>query len=247
MSVQFPQLIQKLAPGYPLLDLFTIDCTLIGGTIYYFTPGPLTQSGSGGVVMADTTYLTLPIDIEGLEWNGRGPLPSPKMRISNVLGPTGGTNYAMALVIANNDLLGATVTYVQTFTCFLDGQVYADPTATSEPAIFRVDRKSHADKNFVELELAAVTDQEGKQLPFRQVLQGVCTRSYRVWDVGTGSFIQQNCPYTGSDYFTAFTVSTENPALDQCGRRLRDCVARFGVSTPLPTRAFPGVALNPGG
>ena len=152
-------------------------------------------------------------------------------------------NMAMAILIANNDLMGATVERVQTYTCFLDNGEYADPSAVTMPDIYRVNRKSHADKNFVELELAATIDQQGKKLPFRQVLQQVCTRSYRVWN--GSEFVQQSCPYTGNSYWDAFDNPQTEPALDQCSRKLSGCVLRFGQATPLPTWAFPGVALNP--
>jgi lambda family phage minor tail protein L len=236
--LQFPQLTQRLAPGYSWINLFELDCSPIGGGVYRWTPGPL---GGSPVVMGGSVYTSLPVEGEGFEWNGQWPLPTPKLRISNI------SNIPMALVIANNDLLGAQVTYLQTFSCFLDGQADADSSATTEPAIFRVNRKSHADKNFVELELAAQTDQQGKQIPFRMVLQNTCTQTYRVYNTSTGTFVQGTCPYAGSEYFTPFTVSTTDPTQDQCGRRLRDCLARFGNSTPLPTYAFPGVTISQGG
>ena len=86
-------------------------------------------------------------------------------------------------------------------------------------------------------------DQEGRKLPGRQVLKDACTHIYRFPD-GMGDFDYTNatCPYVGTDYFEATGASTNDPALDKCGKKLSDCRLRFGQHGVLPTRAFPGVA-----
>jgi lambda family phage minor tail protein L len=231
----FAKISQRLSPGYTWLDLFTVDATNIGGPIERWTPS---ANGNAPVMMGGNPYYPVPIDASGFEYNGQGPLPTPKLRVANT------NNAAMQVLIANNDLLGAVVTRVQTWACFLDTGEYADPEATTMPDVYRVNRKSHADKNFVELELAASTDMQGKKLPFRLVLQQVCMRSYRSWN-GT-NFVQGQCPYTGDAYFDSFDNPQTDPSKDQCSRKLSGCLARYGQSEPLPTWGFPGVGLSAG-
>ena len=49
------------------------------------------------------------------------------------------------------------------------------------------------------------------------------------------------CPYTGSACYTK-NGETTTAANDDCGRRLSDCVLRFGQENPLPYGGFPGLA-----
>jgi lambda family phage minor tail protein L len=226
----------KLAGDSAWLELWTLDCTGIGGGIIYWTPGPLAGSP---VVMDGITYAPLPIQGSGFEMNGQGPLPTPTLKVANV------SNIPMALAISLGDLLGAIVTRVRTYQKYLDGQSQADPTQVSGQDVFRVERKAEANKNFIQWELAAFTDVQGRQVPYRVILQGACTQTYRVWDPTTNSFIQGTCPWTGTPYYDQTGTEQENPALDNCSRLLSTgCVLRFGATTPLPTWQFPGCSVN---
>lgn len=214
-----------------IVELFEIDATVLGSTFYRWTPGTV---GDAPVVYRGLTYTPWPIEAEGFEWNGRGPFPTPIVRVSNIKG------YVRALVIGFGDLLGAKVTRLRTFARFLDGQPGADPEAFFPPDIFYVERKRGDDPEQVEWELASIIDQEGVELPGRQALKNICTHTYRRWTGTAFDYSKATCPYTGTDYFMADGTSTLNPALDKCGKKLGDCIARF-LDAPLPTRAFPGM------
>jgi lambda family phage minor tail protein L len=202
-------------------------------------------SGPGYVSFNGTVYTPFPITVTGFEWSGQGTMPRPKMRIDNTVKAAGSTvPLAASLVITFADMLGAQVTRLRTFASMLDGQPNADPSAVFEPDIFRIDRKSLHDKTVIEFELAATFDQEGLQLPARQVLRDVCNFRYRQYNSVTAEFDYGTCPYTGSNYFTYAGTATTDPSQDVCRKILTACLLRFGQTTPLPIAGFPGVGLT---
>jgi lambda family phage minor tail protein L len=158
------------------------------------------------------------------------------------------------MVIETGDLTGATVTRIRTFKKFLDGQPDADPDAHFEPDIYRVDRKSaHIPGVSVEFELASIIDQRGRELPAYVCMRDYCPLIYRRWTGTEFDYSKATCPYVGFDgnppatagaFFRRDGTSTVNPAEDKCGKRLSDCVDRFG-DRPLPYGGFPGMALAP--
>ncbi len=225
-----------------LVTLFQLDARVLGDSaIRYFARD--TNSGAA-IVFDGNTYTPVDFEAEGFEWNGRGALPQPKIRFSNV------NRVFSGLVADFGDLVGATVTRIRTFARFLDGAPGADPTATFANEVYLVDRKSDQNKIFVEFELAAAMDQAGRHLPGRLVLRDYCTLRYRRWDASAGQFdyTKATCPYVGK----GSTPATDGPfydtngnqvtaaADDQCGKRLIDCRLRFDPD-PLPGNFFPGV------
>jgi len=214
-----------------LVTLFTLDATAIGSTVYRWTSGAI---GDVPIVYQGFTYTPLPIEADGFEWNGRGNLPAPSLRVSNIGGLVG------ALVIGFGDLLGATVFRLLTFAKFLDGAPDADPDAHFPIDEFRVERKRLHDPQTIEWDLASILDQEGVSLPGRQCIKTACTHTYRRWNGTAFDYTKASCPYSGGVFFKADGSSTTNPAEDRCGKALRDCALRF-VNLPLPTRAFPGM------
>ena len=226
------QTAQGFEPG-DMVVLFEVDATSIGGSILRFTS---TAWETQNIVFDGDTYVAVDVEADGFEWSGQGALPMPKLRISNA------NKVASAAVIQYGDLLGATVRRIRTFRQFLDNGSDPDPTATFPIDVFRVERKAAHNKVFIEWELAAAMDQQGRKLPGRQVLKDACTHRYRIPD-GQGGFIYTNatCPYTGTSYFDENGVAT-TADMDKCGKRLSDCRLRFGQNGVLPTRAFPGVA-----
>jgi len=182
-------------------------------------------------------YEPVPMEAEGFEWTGRGPVPRPRLRISNI------GNLAGQLAIGYGDLLGAKLTRIRTFEKYLDGMPTADPGSYFEPDIWYFDRKVTHAPDHIEWELASVLDQEGRRLPGRQMLRDVCTHTYRTYKDGF-NYTGVTCPYTGGSYFDVTGTPTGDPAKDVCGRRLSDCQLRF-PDQALPTRAFPGMALDP--
>jgi lambda family phage minor tail protein L len=226
-----------LVQGFELddyVELYELDARSLGGDITRFTSSAFE---TGPVRRGGNDYLPMPVETEGWEWSGRGPLPTPILRVANVSLAFG------AAVIAFGDLLGATVTRIRTFRRYLDGQPLADSTACFPLDIYRIDRKRLYTKVVIEWELAAATDQQGVYLPRRPILRNACTHRYRIWTGTSFDYTEATCPYAGDDYFDANGRPT-TAAGDRCGKKLSDCKLRFGTA-PLPTRAFPGVARIP--
>lgn len=223
--------IQKLAPS-SIIELFEIDATVVGGTIYRFHAGK--NELTGDIVWNGATYNAFPIDASGFEWSGKGQLPRPTLRVSNVLGTI------TALVLQYDDLAGVKVTRIRTLQKYLDAVNFAggsnptaDPTAEFPRDIYYVDRKSGETRDLVEFELSASLDLAGIALPRRQIIQNYCPWKYR------GS----ECSYTGTSYFDINDNAVGSAGLDVCGKRLSSCRLRFGQYAVLPYGGFPAAGL----
>ncbi len=215
--------------------LFRLDTTSIGGDVKYFTQGAYTTTG---VTFGGVYYTPVDVEFSGFETTGVGGLPTPKMKLANTNG------VFQAMVNTYGDLVGCVIQRVRTFRQFLDGEPEADPTAYYGPETFRVDRKSSENPIFIEWELAAHFDQEGKMLPGRVVVRDTCLWRYRYFNPTTSQFdySKAQCPYAGGAFFDQLGIPTGDPSQDKCGRRLTDCKARFGADAVLPFGGFPGVA-----
>lgn len=236
----FEKEIQKFTPDN-LVILFAIDCTELGGEILRFTSASYDENtgemiGPRFVTYNGEVYTAIPVEAEGFELSSTGTLPQPKLRVLNSPSLTSG-------IIALNDMLGATVYRTKTFRCFLDDGSTPDVTAHFPMEIYTLDRKSVQNKVFVEWELAAAMDQQGRMIPNRQIIKDYCTHIYRHYDQATGSFdySQATCPYTGSICYNEKDQAVPASG-DRCGKRLSSCKLRFGNNAQLPTRAFPGVS-----
>lgn len=216
-----------------LVELFELDCTDLGGSTLRFTGSAFPTEA---IEYGGNTYTPVPIMAEGFEVNGKGTLPTPTLKILN-------SNSLQASLISLNDLQGAVVRRIKTFRCFLDQGENPDPNAHFPIDVFKVDRKVAGNKYYVEWVLAAAIDQEGRQIPGRQVLRNYCQYTYRVWNSTTESFDYTNatCPYTGSKYYDTVD-SVCSITGDVCGKRLSSCKLRFGENASLPFGGFPGVA-----
>lgn len=198
--------------------------------------------GVNPVQFQGNIYTPLPVELSGMEWSGQGKLPRPVLRVSNVNG------LASALVVANGDMLGATITRLRTLREFLDDGSAADPTSYSEPEIYTIDRKSSHNKTSIEWECAAALDQQGTKIPRRVMIRDTCGLIYRSYytDPATGaaSFVAGDCPWSGGTYYTINDAATTNPALDACSHLMSGCLARYGLATALPIDCFPGISVT---
>ncbi len=232
---------QSMTPG-EVVFLYKLDATSIGAGIRYFTQSTDgSNPGIAGVTFGGLFYTASDISVTDFETNAGGVLPTPKMSISNT------DLMIQALVNQYGDLAGCEIRRVRTFKRFLDNGPDADDGAFMGPDVFRIERKSDENPIFIEWELSAAIDQEGKMLPGRQFLRDTCQRRYRIYDptspqaAGDG-FVYSTvfpCQHTGATYFTARGVATA-PANDVCGRKDADCKLRFGEIRK--TSAFPGIA-----
>lgn len=236
MATTLPSVVQSPNPGEKV-TLFRLDTTALGGDVKYFCQASINGSG---VTFQGIYYTPVDVEFSGFETSGAGGLPTPQMKLANTNGVFQG------IVNAFGDLIGATIYRIRTFRRFLDGQPDADATAYYGPDTFRIERKVSENPVFIEWELSAAFDQEGKMLPGRTIIRDTCLWRYRYWDASKTpaafDYSKAQCPYTGSAYYTELGVVTTNPALDKCGRRLSDCKLRFGANQPLPFGGFPGAA-----
>lgn len=215
------------------IELFTIDTTIIGGSVYHFTPEPMEDGSS--VVFDGVTYLPLPLKSTGWSRSGRGQLPRPQITVSNI------TGFFSELNLLYDDLVGVTVTRQRTFKWALDGQPSADPAAILQPTdVFSIARKVSEDNETCVYELAAIMDVEGRVFPARLMIQNFCDHVYRRWDGVAFDYTKATCPFVGTVYRTALGVPT-TAANDVCAKTLPECVARFGTTVDLGYAGFPGI------
>ena len=173
--------LQNINPS-SIIELFTLqlDNSLHGATTVYRFHAGSTLKDNGEIVWAGNTYQRFPIKAEGFAFQ-KGQLPRPTLTVSNALGTITAILAAVNATTAGNDLTGATVTRIRTLARFIDAVNFPsnvnpygtpDPTAEFPQEIYKIDRKSGENREFVQFELAAVFDLAGIRAPKRQ-----CTRA----------------------------------------------------------------------
>lgn len=225
---------QSLSPSASI-SLFVLDASFVGGTLMHFVQG---NEHDGPVSFGGIEYVAMDVEFEGLETSGVGALPTPTIRVGNSDGVW------QAMLNTFGGLEGCTLHRIRTYERFLDGHADADAQAFYGPDTFRIERKAIENLTNIEWELSAAIDQEGKQLPGRQVIRDTCLWRYRVWNPGTASFdyAKAQCPYTGSQAYDINDLPVADPSKDVPSRRLSCCRTRFGRANPLHFGGFPGVA-----
>lgn len=218
-----------------LVELFVLDVTALGGTVYRFHAG--TNPLKGTVVWQGQSYGPMAIEATGFELTGNGKLPRPSLRVGNMDGLLG------AVVDAYQDLLGAMVTRKRTLLKYLDAVNFAggvnptaDPLAAFADDVYTISRKTLQTKTMIEFELGSSFDVQGVRLPGRQILQSLCVWGYK----------SAECGYAGPPVATIDDVPTTSASLDACGKRVASCKLRFGEFGELPFGGFPGVGLVAG-
>ena len=230
--------LQSAAPS-PIIELFQLTLTAAQHGVdatYYFHAG--VNSTYADVVWNGIAYQALPIEAEGFSWSGKGQLPRPTLRVSNILG-----TITSLLLTLPSGLEGAKVTRIRTLARFLDEYSYVengywdigytntgDPYAEWPQEIFYIDRKANENRDLVEFELASVFDLAGVRAPKRQCLTR-CQWVYR----------SPECGYSGTNYFNANDQTVGNLSQDVCGKRITSCELRFGAKNELPYGGYPGI------
>ena len=193
-------------------------------------------------VWQGNAYTPIPIKATGFEKTGNGAFPKPKLAMSNLTGA------GSLLMQAYGDIRGATVKRTRLYADHLDNGPEPDPAAFYTPDMFTLVRRSQQDAQVIEFELASKLDQQGVQLPRRQILRDVCEAKYRVWNPalngGAGGFDYTNatCPYSGPAMFDTNGDAVTNGAEDVCSHTLRlGCRKRFGTQGDIPFGGFPMV------
>lgn len=241
-----------------IIELFELQLfTDIHGTndIYRFHAGT-NLVNNGEVVWRGNSYLRMPVEADGFEYNGQGTLPRPKIRVSNILG----TITAILLTLPNG-LEAAKVTRIRTLAKYLDAANYPAPgtlllednsillledgssfllepvNATEDYSaefpreIYYIDRKTAENRQIVEFELVSTFDLANVRIPKRQCISNICQWRYR----------STECGYNGTNYWNADDEVVANLSQDVCSKRLESCKLRFGANAELPFGSFPGI------
>lgn len=221
--------IQKLEQD-AIVTMYEVDATKFGAQLVRFSPGLV----DGAVVtFGGHPYIPLPIKADGFEWDGKGTLPRPTLSV------TAQDMAFLSLVLSNGDLVGAPVRRIRTYRKHLDDG--DDPSASTTFPVdhYVIERKASQSKQAIQFELSVGMDQEGRQIPARQIIRDTCGHQYRRKVGDSYDYTGVTCPYAGFDEWEADgTPATGN---DRCGKRLSDCKLRFGEANTLPFYGFPGV------
>ncbi len=218
------------------VELYELDCTPVGGDVVYFHNG--TNALNANVVWQSRVYVRFPIEASGFGQTGTGPMPRPKLRVSNVGGLVG------VLVRQFRGLKGARLTRRRTLAKYLDAVNFpggvnpsADPNTHYPDDVWVLDRMTQRDRTVVAYDLASPLDVAGVMLPRRQVIANGC------WWLADGGYRGPNCGYTGPPVAKADDTPTTVLAEDVCGGRLSSCRLRQWPGGELPFGGFPGVGV----
>lgn len=183
MSVPVSEL-QKIAPS-SIIELFELQLNTAqhgSNDLYRFHAGT-SMVGNGDLVWNGNSYLRFPLQAEGFEYSGKGTLPRPTIRCSNILG-------TITAILAGlpSGLEGAKVTRIRTMARYIDAVNFPggtnpygtpDPTAEFPREVYYIDRKSAETRDLVEFELAAAFDLAGVRAPKRQCISNICQWVYK--------------------------------------------------------------------
>ena len=178
-------------------------------------------------------FLAVPIQAEGFEINGKGTLPTPRLRLAVSEDLSDAITLLRQKINDLGDLVGAKVTRKRTLAKYLDARnfdgtdfifdssiAYGPTNLTGgklefAPDVFYIDRKSQESRSVIEFELASILDVEGVQLPSRLVVSNRCIWQYRSEGCCYEYAIRKNSNTHGSATLPtqAPPVGTENDEL----------------------------------
>lgn len=176
--------LQSIAPS-SVIELFELQLNITQhgvNDVYRFHAGT-SLNNNGEVVWNGNNYLRYPIEADGFEYTGKGTLPRPKIRCSNIL-----STITAILATLPNGLEGAKVTRIRTLARYIDAVNFPgavnpygtpDPTAEFPREVYYVDRKVIETRDVVEFELAGAFDLAGVRAPKRQCVSNICQWVYK--------------------------------------------------------------------
>ena len=154
---------QKLNQNSAWVELYTIDLTDFGGTIFHFC-NHLNKSG-GLVSFGNIPYAAIPLAVEGWGSNLTGVSAKPTMSVSNL------GKVLQAAIITQGDMVGARVERIRTYAKFLDDGETPSPETFLGPDVMFIEQKVMHSRKVVQFQLCSVLDRMGMRLPRRQVLK----------------------------------------------------------------------------
>jgi len=225
VNVDIASDVQNLGTG-ELINLYEIDLSTIpdGSGILRFTDS--IDNDYTPIYFNSQSYTPINLETSGFEMSGEGQLPTPTIRVSNVLLTFAPYNYSY------EDLVGVKFTRRRTFKKYLDGESEADPSAEFPKDIFVISRIVAQNKYMIEYELSSYMDFQGTKLPKRQIIRDTCTHKYRYYSDGDFIYTLATCPYTRDSatvpsYFNRVGIYTTTASEDVCGQSLADCEVRY--------------------
>ena len=174
-------------------------------------------------------YQAIGCESEGFELVGQGPIPQPKVTVSNVGRAVSDWLFDLKYQPTYR-LEGATVTRRITQLPFLEG--FGQELAAARelpPAIFQIEQLEEETFKAVRFLLSSPFDLDGATLPNRPALRS-CPFRYRGGD----------CGYVGTAMYDRRNQPTSNPQEDICNKSLSACELRFG-SGIIRLGGYPGL------
>lgn len=145
--------IQSLQVQSPVVELYKVDCTALGGAVYYVTPH--TETSGAAVEWDGVTHNVLPISSTGWDISSSGTQPKPQITVSNI------TADFLAPIITLGDMVGAEVTRTRTFAKHLDGGSDPDTSVFFPVDRFLIEKKLKQDNIAVTWQLTSKLDRMG--------------------------------------------------------------------------------------
>lgn len=146
----------------PIIELYVLDCTKVGGNVHYLTPN--INSTGAAIVWQGLQYIPCPITSSGWEASSDGSQPQPTLTVSNV------TKLLQTEVQSLGDIVGATLTRTRTLQKFLDNGSAPDSTAAMTVDSATVAQLLSWTNEAISWKLMTVLDRFGIKLPRRQIL-----------------------------------------------------------------------------
>lgn len=217
------------------VTLFRLDLSMFSLEDVFLAPGTDEEPASA-ISFGGQVYAPHPVQAEGFETTTDGPLPRPTFTVSNL------DNSFTAIVEENDDLQGALLHRIRTFSRYLDGHEEPDGNVHLPIETYQLARKTKHNRDVISWECTATMDQEGVRLPGRQIVRDYCDHTYRRWTGAAFDYTNVTCPYVDLATYDEDGNACP-PADDRCSKLIgTGCRVRFGQNAVLPTRAFPGVA-----
>jgi len=147
----------------PIVELFELDCSSLGGSIYRFTPAVTNNLTS--IQFGGHTWSPIPIKIEGLSNNANEAPSQPTLTISNI------TLELVGPIIALRDLVGAKLIRYRTFERFLATGSSPDSTALLPKDVYIIMKKVVQNNVNIQWQLASTLDKPSLKIPRRLFLK----------------------------------------------------------------------------
>lgn len=146
-----------------VVDLFELDCSMLGGSVYRFSPQ--LNSNYTAVTFNNLVWNPMPIFIENLQYSGSEAPAKPSLSISNV------SKVMLPAIITLGDIVGAKLTHWRTLDKYLGTGSTPSGLAFLPKDIWWVERKEHQNKHTVKWMLTSELNRADRRLPRRLFLK----------------------------------------------------------------------------